>query len=52
MNTAGRTFAIDRRACRAVLYESAAGVNGNPYDILNKIKRLKSFVQLSILSIL
>lgn len=30
MNTAGRTFAIDISACRAVLYESAAGVRGNP----------------------
>jgi len=30
MNTAGRTFAIDMSACRAVRYESAEGVKGNP----------------------
>jgi len=30
MNTAGRTFAIDISACRAVRYESAEGVKGNP----------------------
>lgn len=41
IKTAGRTFAIEISAWRAVLYESAAGVKGNPYDILITIKSLK-----------
>lgn len=37
IKTSGRLLAIEMSACLAVLYKSAAGVNGKPYDMLIKV---------------